>query len=210
MTRTPTSRQRGTSAGTGRAKGTAPTAITSRSKSKRGKATRPSPVFGARAIYTESAFNALTLAQDVARNQAFHALSLMRVDGRSLTRAARDVGLTRDAVRAWTGRTIRKRDGRFVAGRSDKLVRKMAVLTPRGTIHLPIYDSRVASKLGAYHAAVKAALRGDLKALAPFRGKKFRTGGKRGFPFLTNLRTLRRLAEADVLPEYQIYETSNT
>ena len=133
----------------------------------------------------------------------------MRVDGWSLTRAAREVGLTRNAVRAWTGRTVRNRDGRFVAGRSDKLVRKMAVLIERGTKHVPIFDSRVASKLGAYHAAVKAALRGDLKALAPFRGKSFRTGGKRGFPFLTNLRTLRRLAEAGELPEYHIYEISN-
>jgi hypothetical protein len=181
----------------------------SRGPSKRAKLKRPPPVFGAHPIYTESAFDKLTLAQDIARNKALHALSLVRADAWSLTRAAREVGLTRDAVRAWVGRSIGKRNGRFVARASDKLARKMAVLTPRGTQYVPIFDSRVASKLGAYHAAVKAALHGDLKALAPFRGKTFRTGGKRGFRFITDLRTLRRLAEAGELPEYQIYETSN-
>ena len=204
-----TSRQRGTRARKGRAKGTARTASASQSKSTRGKAKRPAPIFGARPIYTEHEFEKLTLEQDIARNNALHALSLMRVNGWSLTRAAREVGRTREAVLAWTGRSIGRRNGRFVARASDKLTRKMAVLTPRGTQYVPIFDSRVASKIGAYHAAVKAALRGDLKALAPFRGKSFRTGGKRGFPFLTNLRTLRRLAEAGELPEYQIYEISN-
>lgn len=208
MARAPTSRQRGKSVGKDRAKGNSRSGSASRPPPKPGGAKRPGPIFGARPIYTEHALDKLTLEQDLARNDALHALSLMRVTGWSLTRAAREVGRTRDAVRAWVGRSIGKRHGRFRAQASDKLVRKMAVLTPRGTIHEPIYDSRVASKLGAYHAAVKAALSGDVKALAPFRGKSFRTGGKRGFPFLTNLRTLRRLAEADALPEYQIYETS--
>lgn len=210
MARASTSHQRGTQASEGRAKGTARTASASQPKSARGKGKRPAPIFGARAIYAEHEFEKLTLEQDIARNNALHALSLMRVNGWSLTRAAREVGRTRDAVRAWTGRSIGRRNGRFVARASDKLARKMAVLTPRGMQYVPIFDSRVASNLGAYHAAVKAALRGDPKALAPFRGKTFRTGGKHGFAFITNIRMLRRLAEAGELPEYQIYEISNT
>ena len=168
----------------------------------------PKTIRNAHAIYSEHELGALTLEQDIARNNALHVLSLMRVQGWSLTRSAREVGLTREAARAWVGQSIGKRQGRYVARPADKLVRKMAVLTPRGSIWVPIYDSRVASKLGAYHAAVKAALSGHPKALAPFRGKLFRTGGKRGFPFITSLNVLRRLAEADVLPEYQIYEPS--
>ena len=179
-----------------------------RGKARQADARPPKPIRNARAIYAEHELGALSLEQDIARNNALHVLSLMRVQGWSLTRAAREVGLTREAARAWVGRSIGKRQGRYVARAADKLVRRMAVLTPRGSIWVPISDSRVASKLGAYHAAVKAALSGHPKALAPFRGKSFRTGGKRGFPFITSPRVLRRLAEADVLPEYQIYEPS--
>ena len=133
------------------------------------------------------------------------ALSLMRSKRYSLRRAAKEVDLTPEAVRAWTGRSITRKGRRYLARGADKLVRVMAVLTERGVLHVPIYDSRAASQLGAYHAAVREALRGNLDALRPFRRKHFRTGGKQGFPFITDLRVLKRLAHAGALPEYQIY-----
>ena len=167
--------------------------------------TTPKAVRGAKAIYSDARLDALSLDHTQARDQALEALSLMRSKGFSLTRAAREVGLTREAVRAWTGPSIRKQGRRYVAKSYDKLVRQMQVITPGGMLSVPIFDSRVASKLGAYHAAVKEALRGNVAALRPFRGKSFRTGGKRGFPFITDMRVLKRLAQAGQLPEYTIY-----
>ena len=159
----------------------------------------------ARPLYEERDLARLTLAQEQARGNALEALSLMRSRGYSLTRAAKEVDLTRQAVRAWTGRSITKKGRRYVARGADKLVRVMAVLTPRGVQQVPIYNSRAASQLGAYHAAVREALRGNVGALKPFRRRHFRTGGKQGFAFITDLRVLKRLANAGALPEYQIY-----
>ena len=163
------------------------------------------PIRDARPLYEERDLARLTLAQEQARGNALEALSLMRSRGYSLTRAAKEVDLTRQAVRAWTGRSITKKGRRYVARGADKLVRVMAVLTPRGVQQVPIYDSRAASQLGAYHAAVREALRGNVGALKPFRRRHFRTGGKQGFAFITDLRVLKRLANAGALPEYQIY-----
>lgn len=174
-------------------------------KTKRAATAKPAPVFNARPIYSEQELRALSLAQEQARGNALEALSLMRSKGYSLTRAAREVEMTREAVRAWTGRSITKKGRRFVARGADKLVREMQVLTVRGPQTVPIFDSRAASTLGAYHAAVKDALRGRPEALKAFRRKTLRTGGKKGFPFITDLRVLRRLAQAGALPEYQIY-----
>jgi len=86
------------------------------------------------------------------------ALSLMRSKRYSLRRAAKEVDLTPEAVRAWTGRSITRKGRRYVARGADKLVRVMAVLTERGVLHVPIYDSRAASQLGAYHAVCDATL----------------------------------------------------
>jgi hypothetical protein len=180
---------------------------TTRSSAKTARKSNPTPKArrAARPVYSEATLRGLSLDQSQARSAALEALSLMRSKGFSLTRAAREVELSRDAVQHWTGASIKKQGRRFVAKSSDKLVRIMKVITPRGVQSEAIFDSRVASKLGAYNAAVKEALRGNVAALKPFRGKRFRTGGKRGFPFVTDMRVLKRLAQAGELPEYTIY-----
>src|SRR5713226_4227851 len=80
------------------------------------------PIREARPIYEERDLARLTLAQEQARGNALEALSLMRSKGYSLTRAAKEVDLTRQAVRAWTGRNIAKKGRRYAARRADKLV----------------------------------------------------------------------------------------
>ncbi len=158
----------------------------------------------ARPIYSAHELARLTLADEQARGNALHALSLMRMRGYSLARAARETDLRPEAVRGWVGRSLAKRGRRWVARTSDKLVRVMKVLTVRGEQAVPIYSSRTASTLGAYHAAVREALRGNVAALRPFRGKAIRSG-KQAYPLLTRMDTLARLANAGALPEYEIY-----
>lgn len=166
---------------------------------------KPPPIRTARPIYSDAQLRALTPREALARSQALEGISLMRREGYSLARAAREVGLTPRAVRSWTGPTIRKDGRRYVPKKFDKLVRQMKVTTVRGIISVPIHDSRAASKLGAYNAAVKQALNGNRAALNRFRGKTLRTGGKRAFPFITDMRVLVRLYQADALPDYEIY-----
>jgi len=166
---------------------------------------KPPPIRTARPIYSAAELAGLSQREAQARSQALEGISLMRRKGYSLAQAAREVGLTPKAVRGWGGPTIRKEGRRYVAKRFDKQVRQMNVTTARGIISVSIYDSRAASQLGAYNAAVRQALNGNVAALKPFRGKTLRTGGKRAFPFITNMRVLIQLHHAGGITEYEIY-----
>ena len=174
-----------------------------RSPSRRRK--KPPPIRTARPIYSAAELGGLSQREAQARSLALEGISLMRRKGYSLARAAREVDLTPKAMKGWGGPTIRKEGRRYVAKKFDQQVRQMKVTTTRGIISVAIHDSRAASKLGAYNAAVKQALDGNVAALKPFRGKTLRTGGKRAFPFITNMRVLIQLHHADALIEYEIY-----
>ncbi len=132
-----------------------------------------------------------------ARNRALEALQLMRRDGLSLTRAAKQVGTTTNAVRRHAGRALEKTSsGGYRARPYDRMVRQMVFLTPNGIEVLPIRDSRSASKLAHYMTAVDHYLRtGDDARLRRFRGKGIWVE-KRFRPFITDLDLLDRLANA--------------
>ncbi len=165
----------------------------------------PPAIRTGRPIYSEHELRALSIAEQQARGDALTAASYMRTLGYSRARAAREVGLTPRAVAAWLGPSLQKRDGRWTIKKTDKQVRILKIITQRGVIEEPIYHSGVASKLSRYNNAVRAALAGDVRALRPYRGGSFATGGKRRFPFITNLALLKRLHYANALPEYTIY-----
>ncbi len=172
--------------------------------------TQPPAIRTARPIYAEHELRALSIAEQQARGDALTAASYMRTKGFSRARAAREVGLTPRAVSAWLGPSLQKHDGRWTIKKTDKQVRILKIITKKGVIAEPIYHSGVASKLSQYANAVRAALAGDVRALRPFRGKSFRTGGKREFPFITDLALLKRLHYANALHRYHLCTTPPT
>jgi hypothetical protein len=134
-------------------------------------------------------------------------LSRMR-HGESLYAAARAEHTTPDAVQRQVGAAISRNErGRYVAAPSDRYVRRMKFLDARGIIVVEPANSREASKLAEYWAAVDHYLRtGDDRPLRRFRRMLLRVRGKIRLPFVTDLDTLDHLARAGELSFEDLYE----
>ena len=75
-----------------------------------------------------------------------------------------------------------------------------------GTQVADLQGNRRATALARYWNAVDSYLKtGDMTALQPFRGKAVRVG-RRSYPFVTDRRTLERLARAGEVRFEDIYE----
>jgi hypothetical protein len=152
------------------------------------------------------AISQLRSSERQARDRALDALQLMRRDGLSLTGAAKRAGTTPNAVRRHAGRALEQTSsGGYRAKPYDRMVRQMRFLTGEGVIVLPVRDSRSASKLARYMAAVDHYLRtGDDARLRRFRGKGVWID-KRFRPFITDLDLLDRLANAGEVSFEELY-----
>ncbi len=145
---------------------------------------------------------ALRPAAKAARDRALEALSLMRREGLSLTRAAAQAGTTPNTAWRYAGCALQRRlDGRIVATEADRLYRQMRLITPEGVVNVGIRGSRTASRVGDYWNAVHQYLAtGDDTALRPFAGKRVAGRG-----FETNLDALDRWARRGELDFEDIY-----
>lgn len=152
---------------------------------------------------TGKAYAGLTPAQKQARGRALEALSHMR-QGDSLTKAAKQAHTTVNTVIRWTGPAMEHKSGKWTPKATDRLVRRMKVLTTDGVIDLEVRSSKQASAIGGHSAAVKDYLAtGSEDGLRKFRGK---TVG--GHILLTDPEQLIDLASVGELEYEDIYETS--
>jgi hypothetical protein len=109
-----------------------------------------------RTVRTAHQFLALRSSAREARDRALEALSRMRRDGLSLTRAAKQSGTTPATVWRYAGAVLaRSRRGRIAANPTDRLYRRMRVLTAEGVKEVAIRGSHVASRIGAHWNAVR-------------------------------------------------------
>ena len=96
-------------------------------------------------------------AQIAARNRALDAVSKMRRNGVSLTRAAREARTTPDAVRRYAGSALDRRGSRWVAKPSDRLLRRqLTTIVGQGgeptEALVETHSSRQASEIGSHNA----------------------------------------------------------
>jgi hypothetical protein len=96
-------------------------------------------------------------AEVAARNRALDAVSKMRRNGVSLTRAARDAGTTPDAVRRYAGSALERRGSRWVAKPSDRLLRRQfTIIIGPGGQHaealVETHSFRQSSEIGSHNA----------------------------------------------------------
>ena len=127
--------------------------------------------------------------------------------GEPLDQAAEVLGIPMATVQAVLGSAI-KRDsrGRLAVSRTDTLFRLMVIPGPRGLREVVPRDSRVASRLGSYAAAVQKYLaRGDSSGLRPFRREVLLSADGRQIHLLLNLDALDRLGHAGALSFESIY-----
>lgn len=145
-------------------------------------------------------------AEREARGKVLKALSLMRNDGLSVGRAAREAGTTPNAVRRYAGNALEKdARGRYSAKPYDRLARQMEFYTDRGRITLEVRDSRSASRIGKYMNAVNRYLTtGDDRPLRAFRGQSVRVD-KLAYPLITDTNVLDTLAGAGELRFDSLY-----
>lgn len=139
-----------------------------------------------------------------AMQRAVKALSHVR-KGKSLTSAARLAHTSASTVLKYAGGALRKANGVYVAQPVDSAPRLMKLMTPSGLIAETIVGSRSASRVATYMNAVKHyLLTGDASRVRAFAGQAVRAAGKR-IPFVTDLRTLRRLEYANEIAFEDLY-----
>ncbi len=134
-----------------------------------------------------------------------HVISRIR-DRVSLRKASKEFGVAPNVVVRLGRSALRKRNGRYVVTKTDRLLRVLTILGKKGKKDFAIRDSRQASLVGGHWAAVQRYLQtGDDSALLRFKGKKVTdVSGKRHF-LLTNLQELNRQASAGVLSFESMY-----
>jgi hypothetical protein len=136
------------------------------------------------------------------RNRAFRALREMR-HGASFSQATRNNSITARTFKKHFGSALvqDRPGGRIHPTKSDRFVRYMQIPGPHGQVEIKAHGSKEATEVARYKAAVNRFLGGDLKALAPWRGKKIA-----GIELVTDRRTLKSLAQDEKLP-YSLYRS---
>jgi hypothetical protein len=126
--------------------------------------------------------------------------------GVSLPKASKEFGIPQSTAIELGGQALRKRNGRYVATKTDHLLRVLTILSVKGKNVIATRDSRQASLVGAHWAAVQKYLQtGDDSALVKFKSKRVTdASGKRHLP-LTNLEELNRQASAGILSFESMY-----
>lgn len=136
------------------------------------------------------------------RDRSFKALRAMR-QGNSLSRAARENGVTIRTVKRYVGSALvqDRPGGRIRATKTDRLVRYLQIPGPDGPRDIKVRGSKAASEVAKYKAAINRLLRGDRNAMVPWRGKKIA-----GTELITDPKLLVEQARKDILP-YSIYRS---
>jgi hypothetical protein len=127
--------------------------------------------------------------------------------GASVTSAARNYGRNRKTVLHLAKRALRKlKNGRWAAKKSDRLLRVLQVLTPKGRQQIGLTDSRQASVLGKYWIAVERYRETDDRSgLRKFKGKHVVDASGKRWPLPTDVDLLNRLGSAGELSYESFY-----
>ncbi len=135
------------------------------------------------------------------------AISKMRTDRLSLAEASRQFGLDARMV-ARLGKSALRRlaNGHYTAKPTDTLLRVLVMPTHDGLTEIAIRDSREASLVGAYWAAVQKYLQtGDTSVLQKIRRKTIIDAGGKRVRLIKDAAELDRIGSAGVLSFESLY-----
>jgi len=134
-----------------------------------------------------------------------HVITRMR-DLVSRTKASKEFGVEPSLVVDLGRPALRKKNGRYVATKTDRLLRVLTVLGSKGKKRIATRDSRQASLVGGHWSAVQKYLQiGDDSALLKFKKKSVTDANGRRHRLLTNLKELDRLGSFGVLRFESMY-----
>lgn len=131
----------------------------------------------------------------------------MRTERLSLKKAAKQEGVNPRTVSRLGGRALKRRSNRsYAVTKHDSLLRVMNVFTVDGKREVAVRDSRQASTLARYSAAVHKYLQtGDSTNVTKFRKTRVKDASGEQIELLTDLRTLDRLGSAGELSFESLY-----
>jgi hypothetical protein len=134
-----------------------------------------------------------------------HVISRRR-DGVSLRKASKEFGLAASTVVELGRPALRKKNGKYVATKTDSLIRIVTILTAKGKKEIATRDSRQASLIGSHWAAVQKYLQtGDDSAFLKFKKTRVLDASGKRHRLLTDLQELVRQASAGVLSFESMY-----
>ena len=140
-------------------------------------------------------------------NRIVQVPSEMRSKGLSLREASRNLGVSPDTVIRLARAAFKKRrNGRYEARVRDRLLRILVLPSAKGLREIAVRDSKAASLIGQYWAAVeKYVVRGDASALNKLGRETVIDASGKSVRLLTDLEELRRQASAGVLHFESLY-----
>jgi len=178
-----------------------------RRKSRRNSVSRPIPRKTAtfKKPRTARQYFAMSLREQEIWDSLAHVISRVR-GGQPLRKASKEFSLAASTVVELGRPALRKKNGRYVATKTDRLLRVIAILTDKGKKEVATRDSRQASLIGSHWAAVQKYLQtGDDSALLEFKKTRVIDASGKHHRLLTDLKELLRQASAGVLSFESMY-----
>jgi hypothetical protein len=154
---------------------------------------------------TARQYHAMSPTKQETWDSVAHVVSRMR-DRVSLSKASKEFGIAPSTVVELGRPALRKKNGKYFATKTDRLLRVVSILKAKGRMEIATRDSRQASLIGSYWAAVQRYLQtGDDSALLKFKKMKVIDASGKRHELLTNLGELNRQASAGVLSFESMY-----
>jgi|GEM_PF-1939279 hypothetical protein len=140
-------------------------------------------------------------------NRVTHVISKMRAESVSLSEASREFGLDPRTVVRFGKPALKKRaNGRYSAKPTDKLLRVLVMPTGDGLREVAVRDSRQATLLAKYWAAIQNYLEtGDESALGKIRRKTITNSDGKRVRLIKDFAELDRQGSAGVLSFESLY-----
>jgi len=140
-------------------------------------------------------------------NEIVRTISKMENEGLSLPAASREFGLNPRKVIQLGHAALRKRaNGRYMVKNGYRLLRVLVIPAPGGLREIAVLDSKEASLIGKYWAAVHNYLEtGDASALRKIRRKTVTDADGKRIRLIKDLAELDRLGSAGVLSFESLY-----
>jgi len=176
---------------------------TNRAKSSRRLAHPRKPLV--RRPTTARQYYAMSQTEQESWDSVAHVISRMR-DGVSLPKASKEFRIAPGTVVERGRAALRMKNGRYIATKSDRLLRVITILSVEGKKEIATRDSRQASVVGGHWAAVQRYLQtGDDSALSKFIKKKIVDARGKRHLLLTDLKEIERLGSFGVLRFESMY-----
>ncbi len=152
-------------------------------------------------------FNKLNKYQKVRREKAYTVLRDMRHKGYSYSYACSVEKINRRTAERYLRTAIYRKHGRILAKPFDTLPREMQVNSAGRSFFIELRGSRSASRMGAYHNAVRDYIYdGKLEMLNTYRNEGITDSSGTFYPFETDTKKLLEIYERKESESYEVYK----